>query len=180
VVFRPLLILVLALTAGCSSVDPQAYRSDAPTLDLQRYFNGTVVGHGMVLDRSGQVQRRFVVTIDAQWADGIGTLDEHFVWSDGERERRVWTLRSDGRDGATTRWTGLADDVIGEARGVASGNTLNWSYTMRLATANGGSYRIAFNDWMHLIDDQVMLNRAVMTFFGVRVGEVFISFARQP
>jgi hypothetical protein len=31
---------------------------------------------------------------------------------------------------------------------------------------------------MFLIDDRVMLNRAVMSFYGVRVGEVLISFRK--
>jgi hypothetical protein len=33
---------------------------------------------------------------------------------------------------------------------------------------------------MFLIDEQVMLNRAVMSYFGFRVGEIFISFRKLP
>jgi hypothetical protein len=50
-------------------------------------------GWGMVQDRSGKVLRRFTVTMRASWQGDTGTLDEAFVWSDGERQRRVWTLR---------------------------------------------------------------------------------------
>jgi hypothetical protein len=32
---------------------------------------------------------------------------------------------------------------------------------------------------MFLIDERVMLNRAVMSFWGFRVGEVLISFSRK-
>ena len=91
---RALFAALALLLASCSSIDPQVYRSEKPALDLQRYFNGTLEGHGMFQDRSGQVQRRFVVTIKASWAGDVGTLDEDFLWSDGKRERRVWTLRS--------------------------------------------------------------------------------------
>lgn len=170
-------VVAFALLAGCSSTDPQVYRSERPALDLARYFDGALEGHGMVLDRSGEVQRRFVVRIQATWKDGVGTLDEDFTWSDGKQERRVWTLRRAQPDGS--RWIGTAADVIGEATGVVAGNALNWTYTLDLAT-DRGRFRIGFDDWMFLIDERVMLNRAVMSFYGVRVGEVLIAFRRLP
>jgi len=164
------------LAAGCSSIEPQVYAGEKPALDLKQYFSGTLVGHGLVMDRSGQVQRRFVVTIRATWDGDVGTLDEDFVWSDGEREKRVWTLRPTA--GQPGRWTGTAADVKGEAAGIVAGNALNWSYTLLLKTKDGKRYDIDFDDWMFLVDDKVMLNRAVMRFWGFRVGEVLISFSR--
>lgn len=176
---RFLLALLLPLSlAGCAAVDPTAYADQTPVLDPRRYFAGTLEGHGLVTDRAGRVQRRFVVTIRATWTGEVGTLDEEFTWSDGERERRVWTLRPAGTEGGVQRWTGTAADVIGEARGSVSGNALNWRYTFDLKAKDGRRYAIDFDDWMHLIDDRVMLNRAVMSFYGLRVGEVLISFRR--
>jgi hypothetical protein len=169
--------VAVVLTSSCTSVDPQVYRKEQPALDLARYFDGALEGHGMVLDRGGQVQRRFVVRIKGTWSGDVGTLDEDFTWSDGKTERRVWTLRRAAPDGS--RWIGTAADVIGEAQGVVAGNALNWTYTLDLAT-DSGRYKIAFDDWMFLIDERVMLNRAVMSFFGVRVGEVLISFRKLP
>jgi hypothetical protein len=124
------------------------------------------------------VQRRFVVTIKASWVGDVGTLDEDFVWSDGKREKRVWTLRKAPGDASGTRWVGTAADVVGEARGVVSGNALHWTYTFNLQTDDDKRYEVNFDDWMFLIDDRVMLNRAVMSFYGFRIGEVFISFRR--
>ena len=166
----------VALAASCSSIDPQVYARETPALDLKQYFNGTLTGHGLFMDRAGQVQRRFVVTIRASWKGDVGTLDEDFVWSDGEKEKRIWTLRP--VSGQPGRWTGTAADVKGEAAGVVAGNALNWTYTFMLKTKEGKRYDIDFDDWMFLIDDKVMLNRAVMTFWGFRVGEVLISFNR--
>jgi len=172
------LLFAVAL-GGCSTIDPKVYAQEAPALDLRRYFNGTLVGHGMFSDRSGQVQRRFVVTIQASWKGDVGTLDESFVWSDGEKERRIWTLTRLGDERGVTRWLGTADDVIGQAQGTAAGNALNWKYTFDLKTREGGRYRIAFDDWMFLIDERVLLNRAEMSYFGFKVGEVLISFQKQ-
>jgi len=175
---RALIAFAALLLAGCSAIDPQVYRDERPALDLQRYFDGTLEGHGLFQDRSGQVQRRFVVTIKASWAGDVGTLDEDFVWSDGKREKRIWTLRRDTDEAAGKRWIGTAADVVGEARGVVSGNALNWTYTFDLKTEDGKRYEVAFDDWMFLIDERVMLNRAVMSFYGFRVGEVLISFRK--
>jgi hypothetical protein len=168
--------LLAALMAGCAATDPRRYAAEKPALDLRQYFNGTIEGHGMVLDRAGEVTRRFVVTIKATWQGDTGTLDEDFVWSDGVKEKRIWTLRPGAAPG---QWIGTAADVIGQANGVVAGNALNWSYTLAYKTAEGKAYNIGFDDWMFLIDERVMLNRAVMSFWGFRVGEVLISFTRK-
>ncbi len=159
---------------GCAGVDPQAYATEKPQLDLQRYFNGTLVGHGMFQSRGGKVERRFVVTIDAQWKGNVGVLDERFEWSDGEKQRRVWTIT---KVDANT-YTGTADDVVGTAQGKAYGNALYWTYTLALPV-QGRTWHVQFDDWMYLIDDQVMLNTAVMSKWGIRLGQVTLSFTRK-
>jgi hypothetical protein len=68
--------------------------------------------------------------------------------------------------------------VVGDARGTVAGNALNWTYTYALKTATGRTYEIDFDDWMFRLDEQVVLNRAVLTFWGFKVGEVLISFRR--
>jgi hypothetical protein len=59
------------------------------------------------------------------------------------------------------------------------GNALRWQYVLRL-DVDGRSWDVDFDDWMYLMDDQVMLNRSVMSKFGVRLGEVTLSFRRRP
>jgi len=44
---------------------------------------------------------------------------------------------------------------------------------------DGRTWNVDFDDWMFLVDDRVMLNRAVMSKFGVRLGEVLLSFTRR-
>lgn len=162
-----------ALLSGCASQNLAAYAQAEPKLDLATYFNGPVQAHGMFQDRSGQVIKRFVVQIDGQWQGNQGVLDERFVYDDGSTQRRVWRLtrHPDGR------YTGKADDVVGEAQGQVSGNALNWAYTMQLPV-DGKVYEVQFDDWMYLIDERVMINRAVMTKFGIRLGEVTLSFTK--
>ena len=164
-----------ALLAGCASPAPADYASQTPVLDLREYFNGKLLAHGIVADRSGRVTQRFTVQLTGTWQGDQGTLDEQFSYADGRREQRVWRLTR----GADGRYTGRADDVVGEALGQARGNALNWRYTLRVPV-DGRSWEIEFDDWMFLVDPQVMLNRAVMSKFGIRVGEVLLSFQRLP
>jgi len=44
---------------------------------------------------------------------------------------------------------------------------------------DGRTWNVEFDDWMYLIDERVMLNRATMSKFGVRLGEVLLSFAKR-
>jgi len=158
---------------GCAGVKPQMYEQKKPVLDLETYFSGKLKAWGMFEDRKGEVVRRFTVDIVGTWKDGVGTLEEDFFYDDGQTERRVWTIRKEP-DG---RYTGTADDVIGQALGQANGNALNWTYTLALPVGDS-VYNVNLDDWMYLIDDRVMINRAEMSFYGFRVGEVTITFLK--
>ena len=174
---RRRLLLAAAVAAGlvgCAAPTPADYAEQRPLLELKSYFNGELVAHGMFSDRSGKVLRRFVVDLKATWQGDKGTLEEDFRYSDGRTERRVWRLTAHGNG----RYTGTADDVVGIAEGQAAGNALNWRYTLRLPV-DGKVYDVQFDDWMFLIDEQVMLNKAVMSKFGIRLGEVTLAFRRK-
>lgn len=164
----------LALLGGCASPVPADYAGERPTLDLRTYFDGELVAHGLFTDRAGKVVRRFEVAITGRWNGREGTLDERFTYSDGRTERRVWHLVDHGGG----RYTGRADDVVGEAVGIAAGNALNWRYTLRLPV-DGSVYEVQFDDWMFLMNDRVMLNKAAMSKFGVGLGEVTLAFEKR-
>ncbi len=161
------------LLAGCASVQVSDYAQEKPKFDLQQYFNGRVLAHGIVQDRSGKVIRRMTVDMKGTWVGDTGTLDEDFTYSDGKKERRVWTIKKQG-----DRYIGTAADVVGEAVGSASGNALNWKYVLALPV-DDKVYNVDFDDWMWQIDDKVMINRAEFSKFGFKLGEVLISFTKQ-
>lgn len=188
---RPLRVflatLALLAAGGCAGPQVERYAGETPALDLRHYLDGELVAHGVFRDRSGNVVRRFVVHLTGRWqgpeGQETGELDERFTYLDGEHqgqtERRVWTLRHLGREGTVDRYEGRADDVVGVARGRAAGNALQWRYTLRLPV-QGRVIDVDFEDWMFRVDQRVMLNQAVMSKWGVRLGEVQISFSRLP
>ncbi|MBF6631827.1 MAG: DUF3833 domain-containing protein [Comamonas sp.] len=162
-----------ALLAGCAGPQISDYAKQTPTLELDHYFNGRIIAHGVFQKRDGTVARRFTVFMDCHWEGNQGVLDEHFTYSDGSKERRIWRLTKH----ADGRYTGRADDVVGEATGQTSGNAFRWNYTLRLPV-DGSVYEVQFDDWMFLMDERVMLNRATMSKFGIRLGEVLLSFSK--
>lgn len=181
-VFKQIGLLPLALSGvgtasllgGCAGPQVQDYAKEQPLLDLRQYFNGQVDAWGVFTDRSGQVVKRFTVQMQCSWQGDDGVLDEAFTYSDGSTQRRVWRIRAlpDGR------YSGRADDVVGEAQGQARGNALRWQYTLALPV-DGRVWEVQFEDWMYLMDSRVMLNKAVMSKWGVRLGEVTLSFTKR-
>ena len=163
------------LLAACSTVEPTAYADQTPVLDLQQYFNGTLDAQGMFQDRSGKVIKRFAVVIVCRWQGEVGTFDEDFTYSDGTKQRRVWTLK---KTGAQT-YTGTAADVVGEAQGIVAGNALRWRYVLALPV-DGKVVNIDFEDWMYLMDQRTMINRAALSKFGLHVGDVTLAFSKRP
>ena len=166
----------VALTGlgGCASQNMDSYRNEKPVLDLQQYFNGTLDAYGVFTDRSGTVVKRFTVLMECSWKDGQGVLDESFSYSDGSVQKRIWRLTALG-DG---RYTGRADDVVGQAQGESKGNAFHWNYTLALPV-DGTVYEVQFDDWMYLVNDRVMLNKASMRKFGIYLGEVTLSFSKR-
>ncbi|MBI2734056.1 MAG: DUF3833 domain-containing protein [Aquabacterium sp.] len=166
---------LLAVTlAGCAGGPvPADYAREQPVLNLREYFNGPLTAHGIFTDRSGRVVKRFTVQMVGRWQGGQGVLEEDFTYSDGSKQRRVWRLTDLGQG----RWRGQADDVVGEATGEVAGNALNWHYTLSLPV-DGKVYEVQFNDWMYLMDNRTMLNKAVMSKFGITLGEVTLSFSK--
>ncbi len=168
-------VLGLCILSACSTTDVSHYAQEKPTLDMKQYFNGTIDAWGMFQDRKGEVVKRFTVVILCSWQGDVGTLDEDFTYSDGSKQKRVWTLKKQ----ANGQYIGTAADVVGVAIGTTSGNALRWKYVLALPVGNK-IYNVNFEDWMFLMDDKVMLNRAEISKFGFKLGEVTLSFTKRP
>jgi hypothetical protein len=163
----------LLLLAGCSGPNVQDYAQTEPKLDLFSYFAGKTQAYGQFQDRSGEVKRRFTVAITGTVEDDVLTLDERFVYDDGEHEQRIWVIKRL----AENNYSGTAGDVIGEAVGRSAGSVFSWRYTLDLPY-KGSSIQVKFDDWMFLQSDGVMLNRAQVSKWGFKIGEVTLFFSK--
>ncbi len=164
---RTIALLCLVFAAGCSSVSIDDYRDNKPRLIAEQFFNGKLSAHGIVKDRGGEVIRYFNADIDAYWKDGIGTLDERFVFDDGEKQTRVWKLKPV----AENRYIATAGDVIGDGQMQVAGYSLFLDYVLRFPFGDG-NFDFRIDDRMYLVSDRVLLNESIMTKCGFEVGEI--------
>lgn len=168
------LVLSVLLLSSCAMTDVNHYKNVKPVLDLENYFIGTSDAWGMFQQRDGAVIKRFHVVLEGKKINNELVLDEKFKYDDGTTQQRIWRLQKQS-DGS---WRGLADDVKGEAIGKIAGNALNWQYTL-LLPVDGTTYEMQMDDWMYLIDNDNMINRASMRKFGVEFGQVTLFFRRR-
>ncbi|MBR9829335.1 MAG: DUF3833 domain-containing protein [Oceanospirillales bacterium] len=166
-----LIVLLTVLVTGCSPMKTDTLSQQGPTLKIEDFFQGKVYAWGIFEDRFGNLRRQFQVEIDGDWDGDRLVLNEKFLYSDGERDLRVWTITPTG-DG---EYEGRADDIIGTAEGISEGNRLNWRYKMELKVGDG-SWKVAFDDWMYLQPGNVLVNKAEVRKWGVQLGVVTLFF----
>ena len=168
------IFLTIILFTGCSSMKIEDFNNTKPEFIPQEYFNGNLKAYGIVKDRSGKITRSFKGTMVGSWnKNGIGTLDEYFVYNDGEEMKRVWTLKPTG----DKKFIATANDIIGESPMIANGNTVMLDYVMRTPYKNS-TIDLSVQDWLHLQDDGVIINHSKMKKFGFVVGELVITIIK--
>lgn len=175
---RMLLIMTTPLLLlSCSAVPVSNYAGQTPEFDLMTFFDGKTRAWGQFQGRNGELKRRFTVNITGTVSETKQgkqlLLEEYFVYDDGETQHRLWTIV----EVAPKRYEGRASDVIGIAKGYASGPVLNWHYTLNLPYKDD-SIHVKFDDWMYLQDEHTLINRAEVTKFGFTVGEVTLFFRK--
>jgi len=171
------LFVVLLLTiflAGCSSIKVTDYEERVPEMHPEIFFNGKLSAHGVVKNRSGKVIRYFNADINAYWDGATGTLEEDFIFDDGEKQRRVWTLiRQD--DGG---YIGTAGDVIGEAQGAVAGNSMFLKYVLRIPY-DDDTLDLVVDDRMYLVNPDTLINESEMRKFGFHVGQIILVIVKE-
>ena len=169
---------LLMLGVGCAPKPVDQFIGKTPALSLEEFFEGETVAYGIFEDRFGHLKRQFRVRINGRVEGNVLTLDEDFLYDDGEKANRVWTITNLGQtEDGLTRYQGQAADINGQASGVVAGHALNWSYDIDLVT-DDGTYTVHFDDWIYQQDEHIALNRAYVTKFGFDVGSVTLVFLR--
>ncbi len=161
----------LLFDAGAQALE--SYAAEAPVLDLRDYLSGPLVASGVFFGLSGRVERRFVAHMLGTWRGNRGTLEEEFRFADGEIGERCWTMTF-ADDGT---FTATAADVEGDAVGRQSGNAAVMRYRLRLPRGKG-EIVVDMVDWFYLMDDGTLINKARMSKFGLKVGELVVSFRK--
>ena len=111
-------VLVVLVLSGCTGMKIEEFENAKPTFVLEEYFKGKVSAAGIFEDRFGILRRQFTVDINGTWNGRELVLDERFVYNDGEKDQRIWTIEKVDEG----EYRGKAHDVIGFATGVSRGN----------------------------------------------------------
>jgi len=169
------LAAVTAALTGCGTASIDTYQDRTPAFQPEDFFDGALTAHGVVKDYSGTVIRHFNADITACWSDGIGTLDERFVFDDGEQQSRFWTLTPQGDQ----HYIGTAGDVVGDGRASWKGNAMFLDYTLRIEL-DDGPIDVKIDDRMYRVSDNVVINESKMRKFGFGVGSLLLTLVRHP
>jgi len=153
------------------------FQNNTPKLDLFSFFEGDTIAYGIFEDRFGNLKRQFRVNINGKIDNQILTLDEDFLYDDGEQAKRIWKIEKKIDNNQHVTYEGQADDVDGKASGSISGNALNWSYDIYL-NIKGSDIKVHFNDWIYKQSEDLAINRAYVSKFGINIGSVTLVFLR--
>ena len=105
--------------------------------------------------------------------NNILTLEEEFFWTDGEKQKRVWNIEKIDEH----NYVGTAADVVGKAKGFSYGSAFKFEYDL-MVPIKGKNIKISFDDWIFKQDEEVAINRATLTKFGFKVGELTVFFKK--
>jgi Protein of unknown function (DUF3833) len=164
----------LVMSFGFTRNNIHEYKGTTPRADIKEYFNGSIKAWGIVQDWRGRVVRRFDINMVGVWRDNVGTLTENFDYYDGQKQQRIWTIKKLENG----QYEGTAADILDRAIGQAEGNAVWWNYVMDLPVGDV-TYRLRFDDWMWVMNDDVLINRSYLKKFGFTVAELTIFMQKQ-
>ena len=152
---------------------PEDFQNTSPTIKIEKYFEGQVKAWGLLQDRKGKVTRQFKADMFGSFENNILILEEEFFWNDGEKQKRVWNIEKIDEH----NYIGTAADVVGKAKGFSYGSAFKFEYDL-MVPIKGKNIKISFDDWIFKQDEEIAINRATLTKFGFKVGELTVFFKK--
>ena len=167
-------IFLLLVLSNCSEkMKPEDFKNTKPEIKIEDYFQGNVLAWGIFQDRSGNVKRQFKANMNGSWDGKILKLNEDFSWNDGEKQKRLWSIEKINEHS----YEGKAEDVAGIARGYSYGSAFKFEYNL-IIPFKDKKIKVRFDDWIFKQDASVAINRAIITKFGFKVGELTVFFLK--
>ena len=168
-----LTFILFLLLNNCSEMKPKDYENTKPIIKIEEYFQGNVKAWGIFQNRTGMVKRQFTAEMNGSLQGENLILDEDFNWNDGEKQKRRWLIKKVGDN----EYEGTAPDVVGVAKGVSYGSAFKFEYNL-LIPFKDKKIKVKFDDWIFKQDDKVAINRAIVSKFGFKVGELTVFFLK--
>lgn len=170
-IFAALATLTLAGCAGTPKIDPAPQRALVP----EQFFKGRTIATGEFINTIDGSKRGLTAIIDGSFDGKTLTLVEYFTFSDGEKDKKTWHLTKTG----PTTYIGTREDVVGQAQGRLDGPFFRLTYDADVK-AKGTTITLKFDDVLALEPDGSVLNRAIVSKWGVKIGEVTLRISPRP
>tara|TARA_B100000287_G_scaffold311769_1_gene295026 strand:+ start:927 stop:1475 length:549 start_codon:yes stop_codon:yes gene_type:complete len=173
-----LIILVISFSiyktySNNENMKPEDFKNTEPVIKIEKYFEGEVKAWGILQNRKGKITRQFKANMSGKFENNILILEEDFYWKDGEKQKRIWKIEKIDEH----NYLGTAPDVIGKAKGVSYGSAFKFEYDL-MVPFKGKNIKITFDDWIFKQNDKIAINRATLTKFGFKVGELTVVFQK--
>ncbi|MEI6204413.1 MAG: DUF3833 family protein, partial [Enhydrobacter sp.] len=98
------------------------------TLVLENFFSGPMRAEGSFVNAWSRSRRGIVIDMVPAWDGKLLSLDERFVYSDGETDHKTWRLEKTGPG----TYAGTREDMIGTGRVWTDGRTVRLNYVLML------------------------------------------------
>jgi hypothetical protein len=141
-------------------------------LQLEKFFIRPTRGVGTFVGTLANLRRDFTVDTVGQFDGRTLVLKEAIVYADGARENAEWRFVRTGSGRYLGRRTGVDGIVpISSADGI-----ITMGYVAEVTGADGKTSRLRFDDILEQLDANTVLNTANVSFLGLSVGRVEITF----
>lgn len=166
---RMLFLIVLAGLTGCATLQPADFARSSTHFELDRYFVGHNRSWGVFENNAGNPKKTFVAdNVGRRLPDGTVVLTQHFQFSDGKRQVRVWHIRRID----ATHWDATANDMVGVAHGTCVANALYWEYDIAVDRGNPFA-TVHVRQWIYQPEGtEMVMTRLVVTKLGIQLFEV--------
>jgi hypothetical protein len=166
---RVLLLLAAPLLGGCATMQPPDFAGSQTHFELDRYFTGHARSWGVFENGGGAPKKTFVAySVGKRAEDGTLVLTQHFQFSDGKRQVRIWRIRRID----ATHWDATANDMVGVAHGTGVGNAFYWEYNITVNRKNPLA-TVHVRQWIYQPEaTDTVMTRLVVTKLGFKLFEV--------
>ena len=159
-----------SILSACASPPEFAAPVASNTLVLEDTLTGQTLGEEVFINSQTGAATTFSVVINGTWDGKVLTLVEDFNFGDGSKDRKTWHITKTDAG----RYQGTREDVLGSADLRQDGKAVRIDYYVTLRTGLGAN-NVRFRDLLYLQDDRTIVNKAVVSKFGLRIGRVQIT-----
>ena len=138
-------------------------------LVLEQFFSGPVRVEGFFLNLWSRARLGIGIDIVPRWDGRVLSLDERFVFTDGQTDHKVWRLEKTGPG----TYNGSREDMIGIGRVWTEGHLVRLNYVLLILGIG-----FTFNETMSLGEDGRLLGRSTLTKWRIPIGRVELEMRR--